>query len=640
MSAASCGGGLRILSFYLRKSLKAGPFRVNLSKSGIGVSTGVPGFRVGTGPRGTYVRMGRGGIYYQQTLSGKSSRQPATRRSSPSRSHYARVSEVMLDDITGAAAMELTQASASDLVTQINAASANISFLPLIVLLWLPLITIPLALWLHARDKARRMVVAFYEVSGPSAEEFQSLANSFTLMQQSSANWYITARGAVSTTRQYKTNAGASSIIKRIRGRADVSGPPLLATNIAVPSLHARKRSVYFLPDRVLIRDRRKYADVPYSACQVSGTVTRFIEEGHRPKEARQVDSTWKFVNKGGGPDRRYKNNPKLPVMQYSQLSLSAEPGFRFQWQASRADAAPALAAALSAMKTIPVLPAPAQPVPTEPQVASAHYPYPADPRTPGAKEMPSRPSPPPVPSQPAMTAAPAPMRALSAPQPFPARQVTHANEPETHAPRFRGKAWLLLAIPLGFTTWAAFLYIGVRARRPAWLAWAAVYAATLAGYAALDTPRHPSSTAQGMAAALAMVTWIGGGIHATVISNDAVRRIGARTSPALEAALARIQRQAEGRHLTATQPTLAREVGVGRPDLAGADDYGLVNVNHASAAAIARLPGMTDQLARRTVDARTRAGGFSSVEDLGMLLNLPPDTIDQMRDTAIFPPG
>lgn len=43
---------------------------------------------------------------------------------------------------------------------------------------------------------------------------------------------------------------------------------------------------------------------------------------------------------------------------------------------------------------------------------------------------------------------------------------------------------------------------------------------------------------------------------------------------------------------------------------------------------------------ARRTVDARIRAGGFSSAKDLGMLLNLPPDAIDQIRDMAIFLPG
>ncbi len=206
-------------------------------------------------------------------------------------------------------------------------------------------------------------------------------------------------------------------------------------------------------------------------------------------------------------------------------------------------------------------------------------------------------------------------------------------------ASRFRGKAWLLLAVPFGLTTWAAFLYIGIRARRPQWLVWAGVYAATLAAYIALDTPAHPSGSAKGLAAGLALLTWIGGGIHAAAVSSDAVRRIQSRTDPVLEAARARIDRRAEGRHLLATQPALAKEIGLGRPDISGADDYGLVDVNHCSVAALARLPGMTGDLAGRTVEARTQAGGYSSVEDLGMLLDLPPGTVDQMRDMAIFIP-
>jgi hypothetical protein len=56
------------MGFYLRKSIKVGPIRFNLSKSGVGVSAGVTGFRIGTGPRGNYVHMGRGGIYYRKTL--------------------------------------------------------------------------------------------------------------------------------------------------------------------------------------------------------------------------------------------------------------------------------------------------------------------------------------------------------------------------------------------------------------------------------------------------------------------------------------------------------------------------------------------------------------------------------------------
>jgi hypothetical protein len=49
------------VGFYIRKSLSVGPFRFNLSKSGIGLSTGIKGFRIGTGPRGNYVHMDAGG---------------------------------------------------------------------------------------------------------------------------------------------------------------------------------------------------------------------------------------------------------------------------------------------------------------------------------------------------------------------------------------------------------------------------------------------------------------------------------------------------------------------------------------------------------------------------------------------------
>jgi len=62
------------VGFYIRKSFKSGPLRLNLSKSGLGVSAGVKGARIGTGPRGSYVHAGRGGLYYRQNLGTKSGR--------------------------------------------------------------------------------------------------------------------------------------------------------------------------------------------------------------------------------------------------------------------------------------------------------------------------------------------------------------------------------------------------------------------------------------------------------------------------------------------------------------------------------------------------------------------------------------
>jgi hypothetical protein len=57
------------VGWYLRKSLRLGPLRINLSKSGIGASVGVTGLRVGTGPKGPYLHGGREGLYFKESLS-------------------------------------------------------------------------------------------------------------------------------------------------------------------------------------------------------------------------------------------------------------------------------------------------------------------------------------------------------------------------------------------------------------------------------------------------------------------------------------------------------------------------------------------------------------------------------------------
>lgn len=59
------------MGMYIRKSLKVGPIRINLSKSGVGVSAGVKGARIGVRSDGAaYVHAGRGGIYYRKLFSG------------------------------------------------------------------------------------------------------------------------------------------------------------------------------------------------------------------------------------------------------------------------------------------------------------------------------------------------------------------------------------------------------------------------------------------------------------------------------------------------------------------------------------------------------------------------------------------
>ncbi|MGI9460087.1 MAG: DUF4236 domain-containing protein [Pirellulales bacterium] len=67
------------MGFYIRKSFKVGPARINLSKRGVGGSVGVKGARVGVNAKGKgYVHGGRGGLYYRKEFGSGSNRTDTT----------------------------------------------------------------------------------------------------------------------------------------------------------------------------------------------------------------------------------------------------------------------------------------------------------------------------------------------------------------------------------------------------------------------------------------------------------------------------------------------------------------------------------------------------------------------------------
>jgi hypothetical protein len=345
------------VSFYVRKSVKAGPFRFNLSRSGVGVSVGVPGFRVGTGPRGNYVRVGAGGVQYRSTL-----RSPEARESAWTPPPPPPVADVLLEDVTGASATELTPTGPGDLVEQLNQAAKRwraspwvLGFLTLVLLaepiagavLLLP--GIPALVWLWYQDRARRTVVAFYDVNDAAAEWFQQLIDAMQDLAGNNALWRVDASGNVETTYQYKVNAGATTIVSRSGAKISQEPPSILATNIAVPSITSGKAGLFFLPDRLLVKDGKSFSDVSYRDLELEAAALRFTESGRVPRDAQQIDTTWQYVNVTGGPDRRFKDNRQYPVMLYGGLSLASAGGLHWLLHCSRPISAEEVVASLCA---------------------------------------------------------------------------------------------------------------------------------------------------------------------------------------------------------------------------------------------------------------------------------------------------
>lgn len=134
-------------------------------------------------------------------------------------------------------------------------------------------------------------------------------------LTESQRTWRVTQAGAVLTPYQHKRNAGASALISSIAAAASFSGPDRLKTNITIPSIVADKSALY-LPDRLLVRDGKRFSDVSYEHLGVYQTTQRFIEESVPPADAQHVDTTWTYVNKDGGPGS--------PVQQQSDLAGDA----------------------------------------------------------------------------------------------------------------------------------------------------------------------------------------------------------------------------------------------------------------------------------------------------------------------------
>jgi DNA uptake protein ComE-like DNA-binding protein len=135
------------------------------------------------------------------------------------------------------------------------------------------------------------------------------------------------------------------------------------------------------------------------------------------------------------------------------------------------------------------------------------------------------------------------------------------------------------------------------------------------------------------------LIAWVGASAHAFMIRGEYQRRVGGGAADPLQTARDIVSTRREAQRLVLKEPDVARELGVGRPDLPDARSMGVVDVNHASAAALATLPGIDNHLAREIVSAREEIDGFASLADLGGVMDLDGNLVDDLRPYVVFLP-
>jgi len=211
--------------------------------------------------------------------------------------------------------------------------------------------------------------------------------------------------------------------------------------------------------------------------------------------------------------------------------------------------------------------------------------------------------------------------------------------------PPRRPVTWWWFFVPLftfGLGTFIMVLVGGVRLRVKAHIA-AAI------GYFILTVYFFVAPRSAGGTVAF-LIVWLGGIAHVLVLQMQ-VHRAAPLASPmtlpaapsdsAIVAARRRIERRGEARRILATNPALAAELRIGRPDLPRQyDDGGLVDVNHVPVAVLTVELELASDAAAAIVRQRDKMGGFSSAEELMVYTEgLTTERVHIIEERLVFVP-
>ena len=206
---------------------------------------------------------------------------------------------------------------------------------------------------------------------------------------------------------------------------------------------------------------------------------------------------------------------------------------------------------------------------------------------------------------------------------------------------RLRQLAWASVPIwSLSMLAFAPFLRIALARRRARDWGVLAGYLAAVAVTAALMSVSGPDDAVSAAAGTLAIVVAGVAAVHAFVAFRPGAPAAGGpRASElALATARARIRCRQQARELAAGNPALARELGIGRPDIPHQyDDGGLVDVNHVPADVLASCLGLTAAESASLTTVRDQLGRFSGPEELTAYTELAPGRVDALRDLMLF---
>jgi hypothetical protein len=219
---------------------------------------------------------------------------------------------------------------------------------------------------------------------------------------------------------------------------------------------------------------------------------------------------------------------------------------------------------------------------------------------------------------------------------------------------RFRSGGWYFVAAICSAGVFSAlpFWHAAYRLQRPELRRLAVLYSVAgvaflvLSGLIPTDATGKPigsgAAAAENVLVAVALVVIIAACVQLRPLRREVFGTRAPRGplsgDPAVARVLERRAKRKAARELLIKDPAMARELGIGRPDLhLGYDDGGLVDINTATAESLSQLCGIAPNRAGEIVAARQARGGtYFSIGEVLIDVALPPGEQETLQEHGI----
>lgn len=133
----------------------------------------------------------------------------------------------------------------------------------------------------------------------------------------------IRSSGTYDTLMDRKRNSGASGTVNiRTDSHLKMSKIPGVISNVDYPTFACSGLYAWFTPEGIIVKESafKDWTMYSYSDIKVGRYSSRRIIDGTVYGDTKVVGYTWKFVNKNGTRDKRFKDNKKIPIVEYGEV--------------------------------------------------------------------------------------------------------------------------------------------------------------------------------------------------------------------------------------------------------------------------------------------------------------------------------